>query len=240
MLLDILLDDTAKYFKTFTILYVENEDSNIKATVDIFYDLFKDVSIAKNGLLGLELYKQYFNDTGNYFDMIITDIHMPKLDGIGMVEAIYNINKSQKVVVLSAYENKEYFIPLINMGVDGFIQKPLSLESIFDVLNHIYTSYKDNEISLIDGYSFKSNTLFKDNQKIELTKNEIKLLGLFLRNSSRYLSLDDIYTHIFYDEPSKDFSSDSIRGYIKRLKTKLPNNLIVNNRTLGYKFNLTN
>lgn len=238
MLLDTALDDIVRYFKNFNVLYVEDDIDNIETVRDIFNNLFGDVLVAKDGIEGLEFYKKYFNDTGNYFDMIITDIHMPKLNGIDMIEAIYNINKYQKIIVLSAYEKKEYLIPLINLGVDGFIQKPISLESIFDVLNPIYESYTDKVINLADGYIFKSNTLLKDNTKIELTKNETKLLELFLKNNDKHLSLDEIHTHIFYNEPFRDFSPNSIRGFIKRLKAKLPNNLIVNNRTLGYKLNL--
>lgn len=241
MISDTLLARVIKYFKNSNILYVEDDALNIEIVKDLLNDLFGNVTIARNGAEGLEFYKEFEYNTQNYFDLIITDIHMPILNGIDMIKAIYDINKSQKIIVLSAYDKKEYLIPLINMEVNGFIQKPISLKAILDVLSSIYKLYIDKEIHhLTDGYIYKCNTLLKDNVPINLTKNETKLLEALLKNKDEYLSLEDIYNHIFYDEPLKDFSPDSIRGFIKRLKTKLPNNLIVNNRTLGYKLNVTN
>lgn len=233
------LEDIITYFKNFKVLYVEDNAQNRESVLSIFEDLFGDVVVGVDGVDGLNLYKKYLEDTNDYFDMVISDIHMPNLDGIGMIEAIYNINQNQRIIIISAYENKEYLIPLINLGVNGFIQKPISLNAILDVLNPIYQEFKNFSVELMDGYIFKSNLLLKDNNKIDLTKSEIKLLTLFIKNNNKYFNLEQIYNYIFFDELFKEFTADSIRGIIKRLKAKLPDNLIINNRTLGYKIDIS-
>jgi len=99
--------------KTLKILYVEdNEESRIQA-LKMLKNYFSFIDVAVDGANGLECYKNHFIDTNSYYDLIITDIQMPNIDGISMSKAIYDINKNQKILIVSAYSDKKYFINLI-------------------------------------------------------------------------------------------------------------------------------
>ena len=224
-----------------TILFVEDDDDLRRATAETFYKLFKRVDLAVDGEDGLESYKNYFLDNNVNYDIVISDIEMPNMNGIEMSREITKINKAQKIIIISAYSDKDYLIDLINIGVEGFMQKPLSLAQIFEILYESCSSFYDKDkINLVDGYSYNRflKILFLNEEKIDLSDKELKFLDLLMRNINQSFSSVDIFSHIYFDEPEKEYSEDSIKGLVKRLRKKIPSNLIVNKRQLGYSINL--
>ena len=224
-----------------TILFVEDDDDLRRVTLETFNKLFKRVDLAVDGEDGLECYRDYFLDNNVYYDIVISDIEMPNLNGIGMSREIVKINKDQKIIIISAYSDKDYLIDLINIGVEGFMQKPLSPSQIIEVLYESCSGFYDKDkIDLIDGYSYNTTlkALFLNDEKIDLSDKELKFLDLLIRKSNQRCSSGDIFSHIYFDEPDKDFSEDSIKGLVKRLRKKIPSSLIINKRQLGYSINL--
>ncbi|MFT5661893.1 MAG: DNA-binding response OmpR family regulator [Sulfurimonas sp.] len=227
--------------KNLSILYVEDDNDLRKSTARTFSKLFKVVDLAVDGKEGLELYNNFFLDNNAYYDIIVSDIHMPNLDGIAMSKAIFDINKKQKIIVISAYSDKKYLIDLINMGVQGFMQKPLNTKQMFSILNEVCTSFKEEHlVYLREGYFYDGllKALFLDSEKINLTDKELKIMDLLIKNKNNIFSPVDIFNHIHYDDVEKEFSDDSIKSLFKRLRRKLPANLITNNPEIGYSINL--
>ena len=127
------------------------------------------------------------------------------------------------------------------MGVDGFIQKPLSSEQIIEVLYDVCSSFQDrNLIALGDGYLYNGliMALFLNEEKVNLSDKELKTLDLFVKNKNQSFSPEDIFNHIYYDQVEKEFSIDSIKSLLKRLRRKLPANTIVSSYQSGYSINL--
>jgi len=238
-----IMQATLNISQKLKVLYVEDCEEVRESTLLLLENFFDNIVVGVDGAEGLELYKNQFFNENRYFDIVINDIQMPNLNGIEMVKAIYEINKEQKIIIVSAYSDKEYLIPLLNMGIEGFMQKPLSCEHVTDVIKNICLTFKQSSIvNLSDNYTYNclSKVLLKDDEIVILNNNEVKLLDLFLNNIYQSFTLTDIFNHVFYDEPYKEFSSDSIRALIKRFRKKLPIDLILNNRTLGYKINIYN
>ncbi len=227
--------------QNFTLLFVEDNEELRNSAMRIFSNLFKMANGAVDGKDGLELYKKFHLENNNYYDIVISDIQMPNLNGIEMSREILKINKEQKVIMISAYSDKKYFIDLINMGVDGFIQKPLSSEQIIEVLYDVCSSFQDrNLIALGDGYLYNGliMALFLNEEKVNLSDKELKTLDLFVKNKNQSFSSEDIFNHIYYDQVEKEFSVDSIKSLLKRLRRKLPADTIVSNYQSGYSINL--
>ena len=222
-----------------TILYVEDDDILRQNTAELFENFFHTIVLAKDGKEALSLYPQDF-------DIIITDIHMPNMDGIALSKAILAINKKQKIIVISAYNDTKYFIELINIGVAGFIQKPLNLEQVSTILGEVSAQIdieKQNNLYIFIDTIFKWHKvlkiLYKDDIKISLTANETELLHLFLNNLGQTFTDFDIFNHIYYDDADKTFSADAIKSLIKRLRKKLPHDIIHNHKNIGYSLTLT-
>lgn len=114
------------------ILYVEDEEELRKSLARYLDKIFKTVTLAKDGKEGLELYQK-----NNGFDIVITDIRMPNMDGLTMSSEIKKINKDQNIIVVSAYSDVHNFMQSISLGVDGYIIKPIDFDQMNEVLYKI-------------------------------------------------------------------------------------------------------
>lgn len=129
--------------KDLSLLYVEDDQSIRDKTAVIFKNLFNHIDIAEDGQEGLELYNKYKEDNSKHYDIVVTDIQMPRLDGIGLAKEIVNVNKNQKIIIISAYDDKEYLIDLINLGIDAFMEKPISSDNLLKVLYEVCSSLNE-------------------------------------------------------------------------------------------------
>ncbi len=223
--------------ESLVVLFVEDDyDLRIK-TIPIFKRFFKRVDMATNGQEGLEAYESYKHETNGCYDIVISDIQMPKMDGIQLSKALFRINPSQQIIITSAYNDKEYLIDLINIGVAGFYQKPINDEEMFGVLHDVCLNIVGKSLIVLGedyAYDTMRKSLFKGNEMLELSKQEQDLLDLLCSNLDQYFSALDIFNHIYYDQVEKEYSNDAIKSLIKRLRKKLPDDLIVNTPSLGY------
>jgi len=135
--------------KNITILYVEDE-KGIRESLQKALKYFCDtLYVASDGMEGLVLYKEYAPD------IVITDIRMPKMNGIEMAKKIMEINDRQHLIFTTAHSESDYFIEAINMQADGYILKPIDLdklehriEDILEIIN-LKLDYKKQQIQLI-------------------------------------------------------------------------------------------
>ncbi len=129
-----------KFTKNLHLLYVEDDASLREETAEILEDFFASVQRCENGAEGLEKYKAFYKQTGGYFDIVITDINMPIMNGIAMSEEIMTLNAKQSIFVVSAHNESHYLTKLINIGVDKFLIKPLQTKQLIQAL---YQKSKD-------------------------------------------------------------------------------------------------
>lgn len=122
------IDQLVAWSKELRVLYVE-DDLSLREEVSLFLsDIFKHVDLAPHGEAGLEKLSQ------TSYDLIITDIRMPVMDGIEMIEKIRANDPKQPILVTSAHNESEYLIKLINLGIKYYITKPLQSDQILKVL----------------------------------------------------------------------------------------------------------
>ena len=119
------------------ILYVEDDDGIREPTIELLLSIFSSVTAATNGEEGLEKYKN------SSFDIVISDILMPKMNGVTLVKKIKEINESQVVVITSACDDSTYLLDLINLGVSSFILKPIHSEQILHTLYEIVVNLEN-------------------------------------------------------------------------------------------------
>ena len=110
--------------QTLTLLFVEDNEELAKVKYEMYKDIFKTVVQAKDGYEGLAKYQE------EHFDLVITDINMPNMDGLQMVEKIQKINANQAVIVVSAYTEYEYMNKLKKLNIDSFLMKPVETKRL--------------------------------------------------------------------------------------------------------------
>jgi len=114
--------------KNINILYVE-DDLTLQEEVNLFLsDIFQSVDLAKNGEEGLEKLALC------PYDIVITDIKMPVMDGLEMIEKIKELYPAQAILVTSAHNEIGNLCKLVNLGIEDFLAKPLVGEQTFNVL----------------------------------------------------------------------------------------------------------
>ncbi|MCV6607475.1 MAG: response regulator, partial [Campylobacterales bacterium] len=104
------------------------DDEMIREIVEeLLSDFFDVFDTAVDGKDGYDKYQV------NGYDIVLSDITMPIMDGIELGTVIKEENPEQKFVVVSAHGDSDYLLALTKIGVDGFIQKPVG-KSLFPVL----------------------------------------------------------------------------------------------------------
>ncbi|MBN2895130.1 MAG: response regulator [Campylobacterales bacterium] len=107
----------------FNVLYAEDEPALRESVAKALGRLFKEVHVAKDGFEALDIYKS------TPIDILITDLSMPILGGIGLIDKIHELTENPPaIIVFSAHSDATVLIKLINKGVDRFLAKPVDLK----------------------------------------------------------------------------------------------------------------
>ncbi len=125
------IQDIIELTKHLTLLYVEDNADAKASTLGILDEFFETIIVADDGSDGLEKYKSH------KIDVVITDINMPIMNGLEMLQAIKKINPDVISLVLSAYNESDFFIESIKLGVEGYLLKPIDFEQFLSVLKKI-------------------------------------------------------------------------------------------------------
>jgi CheY-like chemotaxis protein len=123
-----------QYTKDLKVLYVEDDEFLREETEEILEDYFDRLDIAIHGLDALEKYTSYQKENGEYYDLVITDINMPFMDGEVLIKELSEINKEQAIIVVSAHSESSRLIGLIQKGITSFLLKPINPIQLIDIL----------------------------------------------------------------------------------------------------------
>ena len=179
-------------------LYVEDDNEVRQQTAKILKLFFHQVIDCGDGREGIDKFK------AGKIDIVFTDINMPGMSGLEMLERIKQIDPLVKTVIFSAYDESKFFTKAISIGVDGYILKPFTTEDLLSVLEKITQSIETKPAKFIylSGdfvWDKQSLTLSKAGEIIKLTKNETSLLQLLLSSSGRIASGLEIENELFED-----------------------------------------
>ncbi len=134
--------------KTISVLYVEDENDVREFTSKLLTSLLRKVYVAQDGLEGLKIYEENRDD----IDLIVSDINMPKMDGLSMCDAIKKINNEIPLVITSAHNDTNFLKRAIEIGVTTYAMKPIDLyqliESIIKAMEPIILRKKLIELNL--------------------------------------------------------------------------------------------
>ena len=166
---------TLEYTRQLNVLYVEDDTILIKSTSELFENYFKSVHIAENGELGLEKFRDFHEVNGIFYDLIITDINMPRMNGLEMSEHILELNPTQAIIVITAHNENEFLLKAIDLGVNGFVTKPMDNAQLSKVLYKAARSISDHKFVESHVALMEDLTLQLDTQNQELQQKNKEL-----------------------------------------------------------------
>ncbi len=222
------MNDILEQLKNYTILCVEDEDGIRKRLVNTLKYYFKEVYEASNADVGYELYYEHKPS------VIISDIEMPKKNGIQMVSEIRKNDSSTIIIMLTAYSSEEYLFNLINLNINQYILKPVISENLLNAIIKSFGNRLEQKIKFTEDIYFntvKRELYFKD-EIVSLRKRDKEFLLLLHENKHRILTYEMIEEYIWKD---KSMSMSALKTFIKELRQRLPIDFIVNVNQEGYK-----
>jgi len=110
------------------ILCVEDEPQARKQLELSLESFCKELYCAKDGQEALEILG------ANKLDVVITDLRMPRIDGLELLAKIKEQYKDIVVILVTAHSESEYLLKAIQLKADGYILKPLNLQELFSIL----------------------------------------------------------------------------------------------------------
>ncbi len=111
------------FLKNLTVLYVEDDGDTRMQFNEFLSRPVGTLITAANGMKGLEAFKKHAPD------IVITDIHMPQMDGLTMAQNILEMVPSVPIIVVTAFEQADYLKRAINIGIDKYVTKPVNSSS---------------------------------------------------------------------------------------------------------------
>ncbi len=191
------------------ILVIDDEKHIAEAIKLNLKMLGHEVVVGVNGLEGLNWWKEFSPD------LVIVDLMMPEIDGIGVITEIRKRDVKIPILVISAKDQVKEKIRCLSLGVDDYLSKPFDLEEFLLRVNRlllrsdwskkesdeneINNSIKSQELENIESFTFGKNTIDFKNLKgsandlvFDLTLQEIKILKIFIGNPNFPLTREEI------------------------------------------------
>lgn len=176
------------------------------------------------------------------FDLCITDIMMPVMDGFALAKQIKSQQPTMPLVFLSAKKDQESILEGFSLGADDYVTKPFSMDELLMRIQAIYRRcsavYSQPSTYQLGAYTFDSprHLLIKDDETKKLTSKEADLLLLLCENMGNTLERSKALKTIWNEESY--LNARSMDVYITKLRKYFkddPNIEIINVHGVGFK-----
>lgn len=207
------------------ILLVE-DNLNIRESLEYSFKIKKidlvSVSDIKSTLQYLE---------NNKVDLIILDVTLPDGNGFDLYKD-YIKDMEIPVIFLTARDSEEDIVNALDMGASDYLTKPFRTGELIARINKILNK---KTISVSDiTFDLNRMCVYKNNEIINLTTLEVKILGLLFSNINKVVTRDKIIESI-WEWTGNDVNDNTVTVYMKRIREKIDSNIIITLKGIGYR-----
>jgi DNA-binding response OmpR family regulator len=202
------------------ILVIEDEERVAQLIKRGLEEQFYEVTVAYDGELGKKLAIK------NSFDLIITDIILPKMNGLDLCKEIRTVLPDTPIIMLTALGTTDDKVEGFDAGADDYLVKPFDLRELHVRIRALLK--RNNGKSHSQGFILKyadlelnmhTKIVKRSNKEISLTPKELKLLEYMMQNPERVLSRTEIAEKVW--ETTFDTGTNFIDVYINYLRKKI-------------------
>lgn len=221
------------------ILLVEDEPKLAKAVAKALKSFSYTVDVIGDGKEAYERIRLYHND----YDLVILDLMLPSIEGHIVCRRIRENNIDIPILVLTAKVDVASKVDLLRRGADDYLAKPFALDELEARIKALLRRPKGTISEVLTVGDLEVNlterTVYRDDERINLTLKEFALLEYFIRNKDRVISRDELLSHV-WDFNYTSFFSNSVDVHIKNLRKKIKDDnsssrLIETVRGVGYR-----
>ncbi|HHD81813.1 MAG TPA: response regulator transcription factor, partial [Campylobacterales bacterium] len=172
-------------------------------------------------------------------DIILLDINLPGKNGLTLAQEIREKYSDTRIIISTAYTNKDFLIAAIELKLTRYLVKPLIGKSLLEALEKAADEYallseSRDFVDLGEGFSYDKvhKLVFYKNEELTLRRKEKQLLEFFIGHPFEVVSYD-ILEDAIWEESST--TKDAIRAQIRNLRKKTHPKIIENITAIGYR-----
>ncbi len=223
----------------YTILYAEDNDEIREKYASFLKSFFTNVHEASNGDDALDIYNKVKPD------ILLLDINMPGINGLDLAQHIREVDEEVKIMMLTAYSDKEKLLKATELNLSKYFIKPLKTFELENTLNKLIekldNSKNDNDFLKISkkfSWDKINHKLYKDDKELSLTKKEMMLLNLFCTNTEKTFSNQEIMSYLWDEQNIDEQNTSKLRVLFSKLKVKTGSDLFQTTYGIGYKIKI--
>ena len=168
-------------------------------------------------------------------DLAILDVSLP--DGNGFDLYRNNIKeKNISSIFLTAKDEEDNIVKGLELGAEDYITKPFSIKELMARINRIILRNKKNTIIQVQNIKFDMDkrVVYRDNENVELTNLELKILNLLFLNLNKVVKRSEIIDKI-WEWTGNDVNDNTVTVYLKRIREKIKTDIIITIKGIGYR-----
>ena len=127
------INELVSVTQTLRVLYVEDNRDARESTLGMLDSFFSDIVVGVDGEDGLDK----FNNSKESFDIIITDVNMPKMNGLEMIKKIREKDNNVYIVIISAHKESGYLKESMSVGANEIMLKPIEIDKFLSMLGNL-------------------------------------------------------------------------------------------------------
>jgi len=225
-----LLDKYDFVLKNSSLLLAEDEKNLRDSFAKVLLLYVEKVFTASDGEEALNLYNLH------HPDIVITDVKMPKINGLDLIKEIRKDNHTIPIIVTSAYTDKDFLLESIKLSLVDYVVKPIKEGDLTRLLEQSAAILLEKAKTVIkinpsDSYDYNNKIFLQDNIPIALTQKEVELIEILLAHKgnlvTRQILEDKLY--IYEEAPPS-----ALKNLVFKLRKKIGNDVIKTIGNLGY------
>ena len=167
----------------------------------------------------------------NKVDLIILDVTLPDGNGFDLYKNQIK-NMEIPVIFLTARDSEEDIVNALDMGASDYLTKPFRTGELIARINKILNKKTINVKNIT--YDLNKMCVYKDDNVVNLTTLELKILGLLFSNINKVVTRDKIIDSI-WEWTGNDVNDNTVTVYMKRIREKLDSDIIITLKGIGYR-----
>ena len=144
--------------------------------------------------------------------------------------------KNISSIFLTAKDEEDNIVKGLELGAEDYITKPFSIKELMARINRIILRNKKNTIIQVQNIKFDMDKMvvYRDNENVELTNLELKILNLLFLNLNKVVKRSEIIDKI-WEWTGNDVNDNTVTVYLKRIREKIKTDIIITIKGIGYR-----
>ncbi len=226
-----MIDETYEILLRQSTLLLAEDEARLRESFRRLLLLYvREVYTAEDGEHAYALYREHRPD------IIITDIKMPRLNGLELVKRIRMKDQETPIVVTSAYTDQDYLMASIKLSLVEYLIKPVKESALSRVLTECAKKLHQRHHTRVPitetiAYDIENKIFIHDGTSITLTAKEVELVELLLAHRGNLVTKQAIEEAIYIYEEAPP---SALKNLVFKLRKKLPGDVIETVGKLGY------